>query len=48
MVKISKRVYFGNIKVHFLDTLARPVDLTVLIYQVLTSNQMRGKMAAVY
>ena len=32
MVKISKRVYFGDIKVHFLDTLARPVDLTDMTF----------------
>ena len=30
VVKISKGVYFSDIKVHFLDTLARPVDLTVI------------------
>ena len=31
MVKISKSVYFSDIKVNFLDTLDRPVELTDIV-----------------
>ena len=34
MVKICKDAYFSNIKLLFLGMLARPVDLTVMIFML--------------